>query len=87
MVEKKLFFYKFKAPISCIPRHDCCADYKKSGDLHENHKENGEKKSFSCQIKASISCTPRGEHDCSANNKKNEDYFKYPSLYHSTDQL
>ena len=24
----------------------------------------------------------RGEHDCSADNKKNGDYYKYPSLTH-----
>ena len=27
------------------------------------------------------------EHDCSANNKKNGDYYEYPSLSHFTDEL
>ena len=27
-----------------------------------------------------------GEHDCSARNKKNEDYFEYPCLSHFTDE-
>ena len=26
------------------------------------------------------------EHDCSANNKKNRDYYDYPRLYHFTDE-
>ena len=28
-----------------------------------------------------------GEHDCSANNKKNGDYYKYPNLSQFTDEL
>ena len=28
----------------------------------------------------------QGEHNCSANNKKNEDYYKYPSLSHLKDE-
>ena len=28
-----------------------------------------------------------GEHDCSANNKRNRDYYEYPSLSHMTNTL
>ena len=29
----------------------------------------------------------RGEHDCNANNKKNGDYYEYPSLSHFKNEL
>ena len=51
-----------------------------------NFKENGGKKSFSCKSKASMLCTECGEHGYSANNKKNKDYYKYPSLSLFTDE-
>ena len=28
-----------------------------------------------------------GEHDCSANNKENGDYYKYPSWTHFTNEI
>ena len=51
-----------------------------------DYKENGGKKSFSWQNKDLISCIPIGEHDCSAHNKKNVDYYEYPSVTHFTDE-
>ena len=48
-------------------------------------KENAGNKSFSCKSKESISCITIGRNNCSAHNKKNIDYFEYPSLTHFTD--
>ena len=55
--------------------------------MNNNYEENGGKKSFSCKPKASICVSQRKEHDCSAHNKKNGDYYKNPSLSHFTDEL
>ena len=49
--------------------------------ININYKDNGSKKTFSCKSKAS-SVSQCGELDCSANKKKNEDYYEYPSLSH-----
>ena len=55
--------------------------------MNINYKENDGKKSFSYKSKALVSCIPKGEHDYSAYNKKNGDYYEYPSLSDSTDKL
>ena len=39
-----------------------------------------EKKAFLANPKHQYRVSQHGEHDCSANNKKNGDYYKYPSL-------
>ena len=45
-----------------------------------SYKENGGEKNSSCKSRTPTSCIPMGEHDCSANNKKNGDSYEYPSL-------
>ena len=55
--------------------------------MNFDYNENGGKKSFLCKSKASISCIQWAEHDCSANNKKNGDYYERPSLSHFMDEL
>ena len=52
-----------------------------------DYKENGGEKRFSCKSKASYHVYKWGEHDCSANNEKNGDYYEYPSLSHFMDEL
>ena len=51
--------------------------------MNTNYEENGEKKSFSCKSKASILFILMRGIDCSAHNKKNGDYYEYPSLSYS----
>ena len=55
--------------------------------MNFDYKENYGKKSFSCKSKALILCIHCGEHGCNANNKKNADYYEYPSLSLFTDEL
>ena len=50
--------------------------------MNFDYKEYDGKKRFSRKSKALILCTQWGEHDYIANNKKNRDYYKYPSLPH-----
>ena len=46
-----------------------------------------EKKAFLAIPKHQYHISQCGEHDCSANNKKNGDYYEYRSLSHLTDEL
>ena len=46
-----------------------------------------ERKAFPANQKHQYCVSQRGEHDCSAHNKKNGDYYDYPSLSHFTDEL
>ena len=46
-----------------------------------------EKKAFLTNPKHQYRVSRYGERDCSAKNKKNGDYYKYPSLYHFKDEL
>ena len=50
-----------------------------------DYKENGGKKAFLAMHQYCVSQC--GEHDYSANNKKNGYYYGYPSLSHFTDEL
>ena len=54
--------------------------------ININYKENDGMKSFSCKSRASISWFLCGEHDCSAHNEKNGDYYDFPSLTHFTNE-
>ena len=54
--------------------------------MNINYKENGGMKRFSYKSNAPISCILFGEHVCSANNKKNGDYYEHRSLSHFTDE-
>ena len=47
----------------------------------------GEKKAILANPKHQYCVSLCGEHDCSANNKKNGDYYKYPTLSYFTDEL
>ena len=56
--------------------------------ININYKENSGKKSFFLtNPKHQYRVSQSGENDCSANNKKNRDYNKYPSLSHFKDEL
>ena len=46
-----------------------------------------ERKAFLANAKHQYRVHQCGEHDCSANNKKNGDYNKCPSLSHFMDEL
>ena len=46
-----------------------------------------ERKAFLSNGKDQYRVSQLAEHDCSAHNKKNEDYYEYPSLSHFTDEL
>ena len=46
-----------------------------------------EGKDFLAGPKHQYHVSQHGERDCSANNKKNRDCYKYPSLSHFTDGL
>ena len=46
-----------------------------------------EKKPFLTNPKHQDRVSQCGEHDCSADNKKNEVYYKYLGLSHFTDEL
>ena len=46
-----------------------------------------EKKAFLANPKPQYHISQRGEHDCSANNKKSGFYYEYPSLTHFKDEL
>ena len=52
-----------------------------------NYKENCGKKAFLAIPKHQYHLSQWGEHDYSANNKRNGDYYGYPSLSHFTDEL
>ena len=54
--------------------------------MNFDYKENGGKKGVSCKSKA-LRSVSQCEHDCSANNKKNGDYYEYPSLSHFVNEL
>ena len=43
-----------------------------------------EKKAFLANPKHQYRVSQYGEHDCSAHNKKNGNYYEYPSLCHLT---
>ena len=46
-----------------------------------------ERKTFLANPKHKYRVSQRGEHDFSANNKMNEDYYGYPSLPHFIDEF
>ena len=46
-----------------------------------------EKKAFLGNPKHQYRVSQYREYDCSANNKKNGDYYEYPSLSHLMDEL
>ena len=52
-----------------------------------NYKENGEKKVFPANPRHQHCVSRYGKHDCSSFDKKNADYYEYPSLTHFVDEL
>ena len=50
-------------------------------------KEMVERRAFLANLKHQYRVSQYGEHGWSANNKKNRDYYEYPSLYIFTDEL
>ena len=55
--------------------------------MNFDFKENGGKKGFLANPKHQCHVSQCGEHGCSANNKKNGDYYEYPSLSLFMDKL
>ena len=45
-----------------------------------------ERKPFHVEPKHQYHVSQRQEHDCSTQNKKNKDYYEYPSLSHFMDE-
>ena len=45
-----------------------------------------QRKAFVANPKHQYRVSQKGEHDCSAHNKKNVDCYEYPSLTHFTDK-
>ena len=54
--------------------------------MNINYKEMMERKAFLANPKHQCRESQRDEHDCSANNKKNKDYYGDPSLSHSINE-
>ena len=54
--------------------------------MNSDYNENGGNKAFLVNPKQQYHVSHCGEHDCHANNKKNEDCYVYPSLSHFTDE-
>ena len=46
-----------------------------------------ERKAYPANSKHQHGVSQCGEHDCSALNKKNGDYYEYPSLFNFTDKI
>ena len=55
--------------------------------MNFDYKENDGKKTFLANTKHENSVSQWEEHNCSAHNKKNGDYYEHPSLSHFTDGL
>ena len=54
--------------------------------MNFDYKENGGKKSILANQKHQYHVSQCREHDFSANNKKNKDYYGHPSLSHSMNE-
>ena len=100
MVERKAFLANPKCQyrISQCGEHDCLANNKKMeivmsiqvclvSWMNFDYEENGGKKVLLANPKHHDHVSQYGEHDCRANNKKNEDFYEYPSLSHFMDEL
>ena len=55
--------------------------------MNFDNKENDGKKAFLTNPKHQYCVCQCEELDCSATNKNNRDYYKYPSLHHFMDEL
>ena len=54
--------------------------------MNINCKENGERKAFLANPRHQDHVSQCGEHNCYFHNKKNGEYYKYPSLSHFSDE-
>ena len=52
-----------------------------------DYEENGGKKALLANPKHQYHISQCGDHDCNANNKKNGDSYRYPSLSHFMNEL
>ena len=55
--------------------------------MNFDYKENGRKEAFPANQKHQYHVSQCGEQDCRANNKKNGDYYEYPSLSQFMEEL
>ena len=55
--------------------------------MNFDYEENGEKKALLANPRRQYRVSQYREHDCHANNKKNRDYYEFPSLPYFTDKL
>ena len=55
--------------------------------MNFDYKENGGKRALLANPKHQCHVSQCGEHDCSTNNKKNGDYYEYPSLSPFSNEL
>ena len=55
--------------------------------MNIDYEENSGKKTFLANLRHQYRVFQSGEHDCSGNNKKNGDYYEYPSSSHFSDQF
>ena len=55
--------------------------------ININYNKMVERKVFLANPKPQDRVSQYGEHDCPAHNKKNGDYYEYPSLYHFMNEL
>ena len=98
MIERNVFLANpnHQYHVSQCKEHDYSANNKNNGDyyiqfcriswMNINYKENGGKKAFLANPKHQYCVSQYGQHDCSALNKRNGDYYEYPSLPHFTDK-
>ena len=101
MVKRKVFLASIKHQyhVSQCGKLDCSAQSQKEWRLLQKSKfdlfigwilillKMVERKHFLANSKHQYRVSKWSEHDCSASNKKNGDYYKYPSPYHFIDEL
>ena len=101
MLEKKAFLAKGKHQyhVSQYGEHGCSAQSQKKQRLLWESKlvsfhrwtltirKMVKIKAFPANPKLQCCVSQWGEHNCSAHNRKNKDYYEYPSLFHFTDEI
>ena len=100
IVERETFLAnpKYQYRVSRYGEHDFNANNKRmeivmgiqvclTSWMNFNYKENGGKKAFPANSKHQYRVSQCREDDSCFNNKKNGDYYEYPSFSHFTDEL
>ena len=54
--------------------------------INVNYREYGERKAFPTNLMLQYRVSQSGDHDCNAHDKKNRDYYEYPSLAYFTNK-